>query len=70
MIREPDFRLRYNKNKPEPNRLIVWDIKNNNEYATDSFVLDNCTIKMFYGNSKAQEKLCGAKMILEVYKNE
>ena len=26
---EPDFRLRYNRNAPEPNRLIVWDIKNN-----------------------------------------
>lgn len=68
--RECDYRLRYNKNKPPPNRLIVWDVKNNKEYATDRFTLDNCTINMFYGNSKAQEKACGAKLILEVYKNE
>ncbi len=67
---EPDFRLRYNRNAPEPNRLIVWDIKNNKEYKTSHFDLDNCRISMYYGNSIKQEKTCGAKLILEVWKND
>ena len=65
---KPDFRLRYNRNAPEPNRLIVWDIKNNKEYKTSHFDLDNCRISMYYGNSIKQEKTCGAKLILEVWK--
>ena len=68
--REPDFRIRYKKTLPEPKRLVVWDTKKNKEYITDKFELKNCDIKMVYGNSKAQELLCGAKAILEVYKNE
>ena len=67
---KPDFRLRYNRNAPEPNRLIVWDIKNNKEYKTSHFDLDNCRISMYYGNSIKQEKTCGAKLILEVWKND
>ena len=68
--RKPDFRLRYNKNLPEPNRLVVWDVKNDKEYTTSHFELDGCKIVMAYGNSIKQEKLCGAKLILEVYIKE
>ena len=64
----PDFRLRYNKNLPEPNRLVVWDVKNDREYTTSHFDLTGCRISMFYGNSIKQEKACGAKFILEVRK--
>ena len=36
--KEPDFRLRYNRNLPEPNRLVVWDVKNNKEYTKTKFL--------------------------------
>tara|TARA_R100000406_G_C3023422_1_gene101140 strand:- start:22 stop:243 length:222 start_codon:yes stop_codon:yes gene_type:complete len=68
--REPDFRIRYKKTLPEPNRLVVWDVNQGTEYECSSFELKNCDIKMIYGNSKAQEIQCGAKAILEVYKND
>ena len=68
--KEPDFRLRYNRNLPEPNRLVVWDVKNNKEYTTSHFDLTGCRISMFYGNSIKQEKRCGAKLILEVWKQQ
>ena len=70
MRNTPDFRLRYKKTAPEPNRLIVWDCVKNIEYATDRFELDNCNIRMHYGNAKSQEIKCGARMILEIYKNK
>jgi hypothetical protein len=61
------YRLRYKKTLPEPNRLVVWDVRKEVEYETDSFELEGCKIVMKYGNSIKQEKQCGAKLILEVY---
>ena len=61
------YRLRYKKTLPEPNRLVVWDVRKGIEYNTDSFELEGCKIVMKYGNSIKQEKQCGAKLILEVY---
>lgn len=61
------YRLRYKKTLPEPNRLVVWDVRKGTEYETDSFELEGCKIVMKYGNSIKQEKQCGAKLILEVY---
>ena len=68
--RDPDYRIRYKKTLHEPKRLVVWDMKKNEEYITDKFELKNCDIRMVFGNSKAQELKCKAKAILEVYKNE
>ena len=62
------YRLRYKKTLPEPNRIVVWDVEKNEEYTTDKFEFKGCTIKMAYGNSVKQEKTCGAKVILEVWK--
>jgi len=61
------FRLRYKKTLKPPNRIVVWDVEKNKEYTTDRFELNDCTIKMAYENSIEQEKLCGAKVILEVW---
>ena len=67
-MREPDYRIRYNRHLEEPNRLIVWDFKNNEEYYTDHFDMTDCTIRMQYENSIKQEKECGSKVILLVWK--
>lgn len=64
------YRLRYKKTLKAPNRLVVWDVRKNYEYETDRFELEGCKIVMAYGNSIKQEKLCGAKLILEVYIQE
>ena len=66
----PDYRIRYNRNLKEPNKLIVWDFKNNEEYNTDHFDMTDCTIRMQYENSIKQEKACGSKVILLVWKND
>lgn len=64
------YRLRYKKTLTPPNRLVVWDVRENYEYETDHFELEGCKIVMAYGNSIKQEKACGAKLILEVYVKE
>lgn len=64
------YRLRYKKTLTAPNRLVVWDVREDYEYETDKFELVNCKIVMAYGNSIKQEKVCGAKLILEVYVRE
>jgi len=64
------YRLRYKKTLKAPNRLVVWDVRENYEYETDHFELEGCKIVMSYGNSIKQEKACGAKLILEVYIKE
>ena len=64
------YRLRYKKTLKAPNRLVVWDVRENHEYETDHFELEGCKIVMAYGNSIKQEKSCGAKLILEVYVKE
>jgi len=61
------YRARYNRWLKEPNRLVVWDVRNNVEKQMSKFELDNCKIKIKYGNSIKQEKECGAKMIIEIY---
>lgn len=67
--REPDFRIRYNRFLEEPYRLIVWDVKNEKEYCTDHFDMTDCEIQMKYENSIKQEKQCGSKVILLVWRN-
>ena len=66
------YRARYNRWLKEPNRLVVWDVRNNVEKQLSEFELENCKIKIKYENSIKQEKQCGAKMIIEIYvrKNE
>mgnify|MGYP006083728877 CR=1 FL=1 len=64
------FRLRYKKTLEAPNRLVVWDMENDTEYETDKFEMEDCKIVVAYGNQIKQEKWCGAKMILEVYKHD
>tara|TARA_Y100001949_G_C15929932_1_gene305161 strand:- start:272 stop:541 length:270 start_codon:yes stop_codon:yes gene_type:complete len=66
--REPDFRIRYNRWFKPPYTLIVWDVKNKKEYCTNHFDFDNCVIQMKYKNSIKQEKECGSKVILLVWK--
>ena len=63
-------RLRYKKTLEAPNRLVVWDMKDGSEYETDRFEMEDCKIVVAYGNQIKQEKWCGAKMILEVYKHD
>lgn len=71
ILRPPDFRIRYKKTlKGTGSPIIVWDTKENAEYACSSFELKNCDVKMYYGNSIKQEKACGATTILEVWRNE
>lgn len=64
------YRARYNRWLKEPNRLIVWDVKENVETHMSKFELENCKIKIQYGNSIKQEKACKAKMIIEIYLRE
>ena len=64
------YRARYNRWLKEPNRLVVWDVRNNIEKQMSEFELDNCRIKIKYENSIKQEKQCGAKMIIEIYVRE
>ena len=61
------YRARYNRWLKEPNRLVVWDVRNNVEKQMSEFELENCKIKIKYENSIKQEKQCGAKMIIEIY---
>ena len=61
------YRARYNRWLKEPNRLVVWDVRNNVEKQMSDFELENCKIKIKYENSIKQEKQCGAKMIIEIY---
>lgn len=69
-MRDPDFRLRYKKSlKKTGSPIVVWDLAKNKEYTVSSFELDNCNIKMYFGNAIKQEKQCGATTILEVWKN-
>ena len=64
------YRLRYKKTLEAPNRIVVWDVRKNLEFITDKFSFEDCKIEMSYENSIKQEKLCGAKVILEVYVRE
>jgi hypothetical protein len=70
-MKTPDFRIRYKKTLKQSGKpIVVWDVKNNVEYTTDSFELDNCSIKVIFGNAIGPEKTCGATTILEVFKND
>tara|TARA_B110001454_G_C12471284_1_gene330462 strand:+ start:113 stop:454 length:342 start_codon:yes stop_codon:yes gene_type:complete len=61
------YRARYNRWLQEPNRLIVWDMQTNKEKQLSLFELENCKIRIKYENSIKQEKVCKAKMIIEIY---
>lgn len=68
---EPDFRIRYKKTLKNTGKpIVVWDMKKDIEYTTDSFELSNCSIRMYFGNSIKQEKACGATTILEVFTSQ
>ena len=41
------YRLRYKKTLKAPNRLVVWDVRENYEYETDKFELVNCKIGLW-----------------------
>lgn len=69
-MRSPDYRLRYKKTLKKTGKpIIVWDCNDNKEYTTDSFELNNCNIRMYFGNAISHEKSCGATTILEVWNN-
>ncbi len=61
------YRLRYKKTLEAPKKIVVWDVRNNKEYITSKFEMKGVNIKMKYGNSQKQEKVCGAMVILEVW---
>lgn len=60
-------RIWYCKNLKKTGKpIIVKDMDTKKQYTTDSIVLRNVDIKMFFGNAKGNEKASGATTVLEV----